>query len=46
MVTVAAVAGSFAGAALGRKVEPESLRKGFAVFVLGMALYLLWKQIA
>jgi uncharacterized membrane protein YfcA len=46
IVTFAAVAGSFAGAALGRKVEPESLRKGFAVFVLGMALFLLWKQIA
>jgi hypothetical protein len=46
IVTVAAVIGSFAGAALGRKVAPENLRKGFAVFVLGMALLLLWKQIA
>jgi uncharacterized membrane protein YfcA len=46
IVTVAAVTGSFAGAALGRQVQPENLRKGFAVFVLGMALYLLWKQLA
>ncbi|HWN71759.1 MAG TPA: sulfite exporter TauE/SafE family protein, partial [Haliangium sp.] len=46
IVTGAAVIGSFAGAALGRKVAPESLRRGFALFVLGMAVYLLWKQIA
>ena len=45
IVTAAAVTGSFAGAALGRKVQPESLRKGFAVFVLGMAVYLLLQQI-
>jgi uncharacterized membrane protein YfcA len=46
IVTGAAVTGSFAGAALGRRVDPESLRKGFAVFVLGMAVYLLVQQIA
>jgi uncharacterized membrane protein YfcA len=45
VVTVSAVTGSFAGAGLASKVEPESLRKGFAVFVLTMAVYLLWKQI-
>jgi uncharacterized membrane protein YfcA len=45
LVTIAAVAGSFAGARLVRHVAPDNLRKGFAVFVLCMAAYLLWKQI-
>lgn len=45
LVTLTAVAGSFAGARLTRHVAPDSLRKGFAVFVLCMAAYLLWKQI-
>lgn len=46
LVTGSAVAGSFVGARIARHVSPESLRKGFAVFVLVMALYLLWKQVA
>jgi uncharacterized membrane protein YfcA len=45
IVTGAAVVGSFAGSALARKVDPGSLRKGFAVFVLVMAVCLLWKQL-
>lgn len=45
LVTVTAVAGSFAGARLTRHVAPDTLRKSFAVFVLCMAAYLLWKQI-
>jgi uncharacterized membrane protein YfcA len=45
LVTITAVAGSFAGARLTRHVAPDNLRKGFAVFVLCMAAYLLWKQL-
>lgn len=44
IVTGAAVAGSFVGSALAKRVPPESLRKGFAVFVLVMAVFLLFKQ--
>jgi hypothetical protein len=45
IVTGAAVAGSFAGARLGRDLSPDALRRGFAWFVLAMALFLLGKQI-
>jgi hypothetical protein len=45
VVTGAAVVGSFAGARLGRGLSPEALRRGFAWFVLAMALFLLGKQI-
>lgn len=44
IVTAAAVVGSFGGAALAKRVPPEGLRKGFAVFVLVMAVFLLVKQ--
>jgi uncharacterized membrane protein YfcA len=44
LVTGAAIAGSFVGAALAKRVAPESLRKGFAIFVLVMAIFLLFKQ--
>ncbi len=44
IVTAAAIAGSFVGARLARKVDQETLRKGFAVFVLTMAVFLLGKQ--
>jgi uncharacterized membrane protein YfcA len=44
IVTGAAIAGSFVGAALAKRVPPESLRKGFAIFVLVMAIFLLFKQ--
>lgn len=46
LVTAAAVAGSFAGTALARRLPAESLRKGFAVFVLAMAAALLAQQLA
>ena len=45
IVTAAAVVGSFGGAALAKKVPQEQLRKGFAVFVLVMAVFLLGKQL-
>ena len=45
IVTAAAVVGSFGGAALAKKVAQEQLRKGFAVFVLVMAVFLLGKQL-
>jgi uncharacterized membrane protein YfcA len=44
-MSAAAVAGSFVGAMFGRRVSQEKLRKGFAGFVLVMAVYLLYKQI-
>ena len=45
IVTAAAIVGSFGGAALAKKVPQEQLRKGFAVFVLVMAVFLLGKQL-
>lgn len=45
VVTAAAVTGSFAGAALAPRVPAQRLRKGFAWFVLAMALYLIVQQI-
>jgi hypothetical protein len=43
-ITGAAVAGSFAGSALAGRVPQEGLRKGFGVFVLVMAVFILVKQ--
>ena len=45
VVTVAAVAGSFVGAALGKRLDQEKLRKGFAVFVVAMAVFMIVKQL-
>ncbi len=45
VVTAAAIVGSFGGAALAKRVAPEQLRKGFALFVLTMAVFLLAKQL-
>ncbi len=45
VVTGAAVVGSFGGARLATLVPPEKLRRGFAVFVLAMAIFLLFKQL-
>lgn len=45
IVAVAAIAGSFGGARIARHVPPETLRKGFAVFVVAMAVFLLFKQV-
>ncbi len=44
VVTGSAVAGSFLGTMLGRRLNQDTLRKGFALFVLVMAFYLLYKQ--
>ena len=44
-VTVASVAGSIVGVALVGRVKPEALRKGFAWFVLAMALFMTVKQL-
>jgi uncharacterized membrane protein YfcA len=43
-VTLAAIAGSFAGARLTALVQPSSLRRAFAVFVLAMAATILVKE--
>ena len=43
-VTAAAVGGSLVGAAFARRVKPESLRTGFAWFVLAMAMFMTVKQ--
>lgn len=45
VVTASAVSGSFLGARLGRGLSPDSLRRGFAWFVLAMGLFLLGKQL-
>ncbi len=45
VVTGAAVAGSFIGAAAGKRVNPEKLRKVFAVFVVAMAIFMIAKQL-
>jgi uncharacterized membrane protein YfcA len=39
-----AVSGSFLGGRLAGRISPASLRKGFAVFVLGIACFMLVKQ--
>jgi hypothetical protein len=43
-VTAAAVAGSFAGTSLAGRVPQAALRKGFGLFVLAMACFILVKQ--
>lgn len=45
IITASAVVGSFGGAALNKRVPQEQLRKGFAVFVLVMAVFLFGKQL-
>ena len=44
LVSTAAVLGSFGGSRLADKVRPETLRRGFAVFVLVMAVFVLYQQ--
>jgi uncharacterized membrane protein YfcA len=44
-VTGAAVVGSIAGGALAGRIPPEILRRGFGVFVLVMAAFILGKQL-
>jgi hypothetical protein len=41
----AATVGSLAGATLARRVKPETLRRGFAWFVLGMAFFVLGQEL-
>jgi uncharacterized membrane protein YfcA len=45
-VTAAAVIGSLAGGKLAGRIPPEALRKGFGVFVLVMAAFVLAGQLA
>jgi uncharacterized membrane protein YfcA len=45
IVTIAAVAGSFLGGTFAKRVPQELLRRGFAIFVFVMAIFLLGKQI-
>ena len=45
IVTLAAVAGSFVGSALARRVNPASLRRAFAGFVLAMAVLILVREV-
>jgi len=44
-VTLAAIAGSFAGAAFAKRVNPASLRRAFAGFVLAMAAVILVREV-
>lgn len=39
-----AIAGSFVGTALVRRIEPQRLRRAFGVFVLGMAAFIAYGQ--
>ncbi len=43
-VTAAAIAGSFAGSHLAHRVDPASLRRGFAGFVGAMAVFILVRE--
>ncbi len=45
LVTAAAVMGSFGGGALAGRIPPTMLRKGFGVFVLVMAAFILGKEL-
>jgi hypothetical protein len=45
LVSVAAIAGSFGGAALAKRVNPASLRRAFAGFVLAMAALILVREV-
>jgi hypothetical protein len=45
IVTAAAIAGSFGGALLARRVNPASLRRAFAGFVLSMAALILVREV-
>jgi uncharacterized protein len=45
IVSAAAVVGSFIGTALASRVRPDALRRGFAVFVLVMGLFVLYQQL-
>lgn len=45
MVTTAAVVGSFVGARLAGAISPDKLRKGFAWFVVSMAVFILGQQV-
>jgi uncharacterized membrane protein YfcA len=42
--TAAAIVGSFGGVALARRIPAEKLRTGFAVFVLVMAVVMVYQQ--
>jgi uncharacterized protein len=44
VVTVAAVLGSLVGGLVAHRIPAKALRKGFAVFVLAMAAYVLWRE--
>ena len=46
MVTVAAVAGSLFGTLFAGRVKPETLRWGFAWFVLAMAAFMVFEQLS
>jgi hypothetical protein len=43
-ISAAAVAGSLLGTRLARRVDPASLRRAFALFVLGMAVLVLVRE--
>jgi len=43
-IAVIAIAGSFAGSQLGRRIDPNSLRRAFAVFVAVMASFILTRE--
>lgn len=45
LVAAAAVVGSFGGGALAGRIHPDHLRKGFGVFVLVMAVFVLSKEL-
>jgi uncharacterized membrane protein YfcA len=44
-VTTIAIAGTFVGSAIGKKIDGDKLKKGFGWFVLVMGLYILTKEI-
>jgi len=45
LFTVAGLAGTFAGATLAQHIPPRYLRQGFALFVMGLACFLLYDNL-
>lgn len=45
-MSLSAIVGSFGGSMLSKKIPQDTLRRGFAIFILVMATFLLFKQLA
>ncbi|RUO79069.1 sulfite exporter TauE/SafE family protein [Pseudidiomarina taiwanensis] len=46
IVIVGGIVGSFAGNSIGKRIATQGLQKGFAVFLVLMAVFVLWQQLS